>query len=208
MKSRVSFRCAVVLILCASTQFACDSSGNRQIIPKPGPNRFKVKFETTKGDFVVSVRREWSPYGADRFCELVNSGFYDDCAFFRVLKSGRIAQFGISGDPAVSKKWHDRTLPDDLVRESNGRGYLSFAKIGAHSRTTQIFINFGDNSDLDDQGFSPFGRLTEGIEVVDSIYSGYREEPNQLRIEKEGNAYLHRAFPKLDYIKKVTIVEE
>ena len=208
--SRVSYSSAIVLLLSVSVQVGCDTTGSQPEITEPAPGRFRVRFETTKGDFVVAVQREWSPYGVDRFYQLVQLGFYDDCAFFSVLK-GFTVQFGINGDPKVDKQWRDRTLPDDQVRRSNRRGYVCFAKKkdSQHSRSTQIFINYVNNSsDLDPAGFSPFGRVTEGMEVVDSISAEYRQEPIQSRIEKEGNEYLRRAFPKLDYIKKATVVEE
>jgi peptidyl-prolyl cis-trans isomerase A (cyclophilin A) len=176
--------------------------------PDPPPAIFKVRFETTKGDFVVGVNRTWSPHGADRFYELVRSGFYDDCAFFRVLRN-QIVQFGISGDPAAARKWSRRTIPDDPSAQSNRRATIAFAKTEApNSRTTQLFINLADNAEYDAQGFTPFGKVIEGMEVVDSINAEYREEPMQSRIEDEGNAYLRRVFPRLDYVKKATVVEQ
>jgi peptidyl-prolyl cis-trans isomerase A (cyclophilin A) len=177
------------------------------------PEKFQAKFETTKGDFVIEVNRSWSPHGADRFYNLVKSGFFDGCAFFRVIE-GFMAQFGINGDPEVQKKWRDANIPDDRVVESNKRGYVTFAKSAMpNSRSTQIFINFGDNSRLDRDGFSPFGRVTSGMDVVDSLYNGYGEGfpggrgPDQGRIQSQGNKYLNADFPKLDSIKKATIVE-
>ena len=198
-----------LFILSTWGQLACDSAGNPQAPSAPAPEHFRVRFETTKGDFIVAVSRDWSPRGADRFYELVKSGFYDGCAFFRVVK-GVLVQFGINGDPAVTKKWRGRSIPDDLARNSNHRGYLSFAKSTApNSRSTQVFVNCNDNSaDLDVQGFSPFGRVIEGMEVVDSINAEYRGEPDQARIEVVGNEYLQRAFPRLDYVKKAVILEE
>ena len=169
------------------------------------PDQFKVRFETTKGDFVLEVLRFWSPRGADRFYNLVTSGYFTDTAFFRVL-DGFVAQFGIHGDPKVSKGWSSATIQDDEVKQRNQRGTIVFAKTGlSNSRSVQFFINFKDNFGLDRQGFSPFGRVVEGMEVVDSLHSGYGESPAQGRIQQEGNVYLKRAFPNLDYIKRVVV---
>ena len=178
------------------------------------PESYRVKMETTKGTFYIDVTRSWSPNGADRFYELVNSGFYNNCAFFRVIE-GFMAQVGINGTPATQAKWRDRTIQDDPVAKSNLRGYVSFAKTGApNSRTTQIFINFGDNRRLDGFGFAPFGVISrKGMKVVDALYSGYGEGapsgrgPSQQRIQLEGNQYLKQDFPRLDYITKATIVK-
>lgn len=177
------------------------------------PEEFRVRFETTEGDFVVEVVREWAPRGADRFYNLVKIGFYDDVAFFRVL-DGFVAQFGIHGDPAVNRAWSGTAFPDDPVVESNTRGTLTFATAGPDTRTTQLFINFGDNSNLDRMGFAPFGRVVEGMDVVDSIYSGYGEGaprgrgPDQSRAEAMGNEYFRESFEKLDYIERARLVEQ
>ncbi len=158
-----------------------------------------MKFDTSKGAFVVEVNRAWSPNGADRFYNLVKNGFYDDTRFFRVIP-GFMVQFGINGDPAVSAPWRDARIPDDKVTQSNKRGYITFATSGPNSRTSQVFINFGDNAGLDGQGFSPFGRVTSGMNVVDALHAGYGEGapsgrgPNQGKIQTEGNAYLTREF--------------
>jgi peptidyl-prolyl cis-trans isomerase A (cyclophilin A) len=181
---------------------------------EPVPDSFRVKFETSKGDFVVQVTPAWAPRGAQRFQELVKSGFYDECRFFRVIE-GFMAQFGLNGNPTVQAKWRYKTLKDDSVVQSNIRGYVTYAKTGQpNSRGTQIFINFGDNARLDRDGFAPFGVVTEGMDVVEKLYSGYGEGfpggrgPNQGQIQAEGNAYLNKDFPKLDYIKKATIIED
>lgn len=179
------------------------------------PETYRVKMETTKGTFYIDVNRSWCPNGADQFYNLVNSGFYTDCAFFRVIE-GFMAQVGINGSPDTQKKWRDQTIQDDPVTKSNLRGYVSFAKTGApHSRTTQIFINFGDNRRLDKYGFAPFGSISaKGMKVVDALYSGYGEGapagrgPSQGRIQQEGNQYLKQDFPRLDYITKATIVQK
>jgi len=176
------------------------------------PDKFQAKFDTTKGEFIIEVTRDWAPIGADRFYNLVKNGYYDNCRFFRVIKNF-MAQFGIHGDPRVSAAWRGAQIKDDPVKESNKRGYVSYAMAGPDTRTTQLFINFGNNSGLDRQGFSAFGKVTKGMDVVDSIYDEYGEGapsgkgPEQTRIHREGNAYLEKSFPKLDYIKSATIVE-
>jgi peptidyl-prolyl cis-trans isomerase A (cyclophilin A) len=175
------------------------------------PDTYKVKFTTTQGDFVVEVTRAWAPLGADRFYNLVKNGFYTDASFFRVI-SGFMVQFGLSAKPAISAVWSRAPLPDDPVTQSNKRGYITFATAGPNSRTTQVFINFGDNSRLDSEGFAPFGQVTEGMGVVDKLYSGYGEGapqgsgPDQSQIEAKGKAYLDADFPKLDSIKSAVIV--
>ena len=176
-------------------------------LTEKSPDTFKADFELGNGKhFVIEVQRAWSPHGADRFYNLVKGGFYDEARFFRVVPNFMV-QFGINADPAVSSQWRSASFPDDPTKESNKRGFVTFAKTGApNSRTTQIFINFGDNSFLDPQGFSPFGRVVSGIETVDAIYSGDRERPDQGQIQSRGNAYLSQMFPKLDYVKKATIV--
>ena len=170
------------------------------------PAKFKAQFETTKGIFVVDVTRAWSPNGADRFYNLVKNGFFDGTKFFRVLP-GFMAQFGIHGDPTISAKWQRANIADDKVLESNKRGFVTFATAGPNTRTTQLFINFGDNSRLDGDGFSPFGKVSKGMEVVDKIFSGYGEQPSQGQISMEGNKYLETNWPKLDSIKKATLLK-
>jgi len=176
------------------------------------PALFKATFETNKGDFIVEVHREWAPNGADRFYNLVKNGYYDEVRFFRVL-SGFMAQFGIHGDPKVSATWRDERIQDDPVKESNTRGFITYATAGPNTRTTQLFINYGNNAGLDRQGFAPFGRVATGMEVVDQLYAEYGEGaphgagPNQAQLQREGNTYLSSRFPKLDYIKKATILE-
>jgi len=169
------------------------------------PATFNVTFDTTKGPVVVEVHRDWAPIGADRFYELVKSGFFDGCRFFRVVPNF-VVQFGIAGDPAVTRKWKDANLVDDPVLRHNVRGTLVYAKTGApNSRTTQLFINLVDNSRLDADGFAPFATITSGMDAVDAIYAGYGEAPQQPLIESQGNAYLQPQFPKLDYVRKATI---
>jgi peptidyl-prolyl cis-trans isomerase A (cyclophilin A) len=176
------------------------------------PARYRVRFETTKGPFVVEVTRSWAPRGADRFYNLVRAGYYDDVAFFRVIQ-GFMVQFGINGDPRVNAVWQEARIPDDPVTQSNSRGMITFATAGPGTRTTQVFINFRDNSGLDGQGFAPFGKVVEGLSVVDSLYSGYGEGaprgmgPSQGRAQSEGNAYLKGSFPKMDFVKTARVVK-
>ncbi len=176
------------------------------------PSAYSVSLETTEGEIVIDVQRAWAPAGADRFYELVKSGFFTDVAFFRVI-DGFMAQTGIHGDPATAAQWRDRRIPDDAVRESNTRGAVSFAMAGPGSRTTQFFINLVDNQRLDGMGFAPFGRVRD-MSTVDRLYSGYGEGaprgqgPDQARIQREGNAYLRAAFPELDYIRSARVVDE
>ena len=181
--------------------------------PKPDsvPEKFLVKFETSKGDVVIAVNRAWSPNGAARFYDAVQAGFYNECRFFRVVP-GFMVQWGINGDPEVQSKWRKAEITDDKVPAkdlaSNTRGYITFAKSGKpNSRTTQLFINYGDNARLDEMGFTPFGQVVQGMEIVDKINSKHRERPDQGAIQEEGNAYLKAEFPDLDFIKKATIVE-
>ena len=160
---------------------------------------------------MVQVNREWAPLGADRFYNLVKNGFYDDVRFFRVIQSPKpfMVQFGINGNPAVMAIWRNVTLQDDPVKQSNKRGFISFANTGQpNSRGTQVFINFGDNSFLDSQRFAPFGQVIQGMDdVVDKLFADYAGKPQEqfIRIQNEGNAFLNKEFPKLDFIKKATI---
>lgn len=172
---------------------------------------FVVSFETTRGSFEVTVHPEWAPLGAERVRELVNDGFFEGARFFRVI-SGFMVQFGLSGDPERDEKWRGQPLEDDPVTQSNQRGRLTFATAGPNSRTTQLFINFADNAALDQQGFSPVGEVTKGMEeVVDQLYAQYGEGhpqgrgPSQMKIRMEGNAYLEANFPELDHIKSARI---
>ena len=181
------------------------------VMTQTAPDTFRVTFETTAGDFVVEARRDWAPRGVDRFYNLVREGFFEGVRFFRVI-DGFMAQFGIAGDPEVATAWREARIPDDPVEASNTRGRVSFATSGPGSRTTQLFINYGDNSRLDDMGFSPIGEVVEGMDVVDSLHSGYGEGaprgrgPEQGRISREGNAYLESDFPELDWIRHAVIL--
>jgi len=178
----------------------------------PAPDLYKVNFDTSKGAIVVEVHRDWAPNGADHLYELVKAGFYDGDRFFRVVR-GFMVQFGINGDPATQRTWAAINIPDDRPTQANARGTLTYAATGMpNSRSTQLFINFKDNSEsLNPQGFAPLGQVIEGMDVVDDIYAGYGEMapngpgPDTTQLQIEGNAYLTAKFPHLDYIKKATI---
>jgi peptidyl-prolyl cis-trans isomerase A (cyclophilin A) len=185
---------------------ATDSKSEIQQVAGSDQQPFLVRLETSTGDVLIEVHPEWAPRGAKRFRELVEAGFYDDCRFFRVLE-GFMAQVGMNGDPAINGPWEKRQIRDDPVIQSNKRGYVTFATSGPDRRTTQFFINTADNSTLDRKGFSPFGKVIEGQDCVDALYNGYKEEPQQDRISRRGNAYLKSEFPKLDYIVRATIEE-
>jgi len=176
------------------------------------PAVFLTRFETSKGPFVIETHRSWAPRGADRFYQLVRSGFYDNTRFFRVVTSFMV-QFGVHGDPEVNAAWESLTIPDDSVTQSNTRGFVSFAMASApNTRTTQVFINLIDNTQLDGMGFAPFGQVVEGMSVIDSLYADYGDGPpsgfgpDQMRLMREGNSYLEREFPKLDFIRTARIV--
>lgn len=180
------------------------------LLKAKAPAEYDVKFMTTAGDFTIKVTRAWAPLGADRFYNLVRHHFYDGAAFFRVLP-GFMAQFGLSAYPEVSKAWEPADIKDDPVVQSNHRGFVSFAMAGPNTRTTQVFINFGNNERLDQSGFSAFGMVTDGMDVVDKLYSGYGEGapdgrgPDQSMIGNRGRAYLEKGFPKLDTVKTATL---
>lgn len=171
------------------------------------PDVYEVKFTTTKGDFVIEVTRAWAPQGADRFYNLVKNHFYDNASFFRVVP-GFVVQFGLTGSPAVNKAWTNANIKDDPVTQKNLPGTITYAMAGPNTRTTQVFINFSDNSRLDPQGFAPFGKVTSGMEVVKQLYGGYADEPtsHQEEITNQGKPYLDKNFPKLDSIKMATII--
>ncbi len=206
--SRYLFLAIAAALLCGCSPQSGPGSGPAKL--EHAPDVYKVKFETSKGDFVVQVNKAWAPIGAERFFQLVQSGFYDKARFFRVVPRFMV-QFGINADPKVSMLWQNRVISDDPVKQSNTRGKITFATRGANTRTTQVFINFADNARLDNSGFSPFGEVLSGMEVVDSLYSGYGEVaprgngPRSELMQTQGNEYLERDFPRLDYIKKATI---
>lgn len=206
--------CTVTLI-CAAQQAG---GPNKEKLMNPAaanekaPDKYQAKFDTSKGSFVIEVTRAWAPNGADRFYNLVKNGYFDGCRFFRVVADFMV-QFGMNGDPKINAVWSQARIPDDPVKQSNTRGFITFAMAGPNTRTTQVFINYGDNSRLDKSNFAAFGKVIEGMKVVDSIYSGYGDFPSfggkgpdaQL-IYTQGNAYLDKAFPKLDSIKSAVIV--
>ena len=210
---------ARLITLCATLSLAtlaAPAPGHAATLANPAalnekaPADFKAKFDTSKGTFVIEVHRDWAPNGADRFYNLVKNGFFDNARFFRVI-SGFMVQFGINGDPKVAAAWQDANIKDDPVKQSNQRGFVTFATAGPNTRTTQVFINFDDNSALNGQGFAPFGQVVSGMDVVDQLFSGYGEGspngegPEQGRLQSQGNAYLAKDFPKLDFIRKATI---
>jgi peptidyl-prolyl cis-trans isomerase A (cyclophilin A) len=215
MKARVCavIVCTVMMVAIAALAGAQPTAAlkNPASLTETAPAVFKARFDTSAGAFVIEVHRDWAPLGADRFYNLVKNGFYDDCRFFRVI-AGFMVQFGINGDPALSSVWRSAQIGIDPVKESNKRGYISYAMAGPPTtRTTQVFINFGDNARLDQSGFAPFGKVLTGMDVVEKLYSGYGEGapsgqgPAQGRVQQEGNPYMIKDFPKLDFIKKATI---
>jgi peptidyl-prolyl cis-trans isomerase A (cyclophilin A) len=216
-------RCGAALGIFALSAAALSSSASGQGVDRralldksqsaePAPETFRVRFETSRGPFVMEAHRAWSPWGVDRFYYLVRHGFYNDTRFFRVL-DGFIAQFGISGDLKIAAAWAQRIVPDDTVKhQSNLRGRVAFGSRGPHTRTTQLFINYRDNTNLD-AGSAPIGEIIEGMNVVDSLWKGYGDAPpggtgpDQQRIIAEGEQYLAKEFPKLDQVKKARLVK-
>ncbi len=206
-------RSSLLLLAAFAGLFSCSKPAPKSTAIEHSPAQFKVKLQTTKGDVIILVHRDWAPLGADHFYELVKMGYYDNNAFFRVIKNF-VVQFGMNGDPAVNKSWSQITIKDDAPKVPNKTGSVTFAQTGEpNSRTTQIFINIHDNSAvLDPQGFSPFGEVIQGLDLVMNLYSGYGdappqgEGPNQAAIADIGQPYLEEHFPHLDYIKKATIL--
>lgn len=183
-------------------------------LKEKSPESFRVKMDTTKGAFTIEVTRAWAPNGADRFYNLVQGGYFTEIAFFRAI-SGFMCQFGIHGDPTISAAWRDAKIPDDKTgAASNSEGMLTFAMAGPNTRTTQLFINLGDNARLDSMGFPPFGKVVEGMDVVKKLNTEYGEGapggrgPNQGKVQMMGNAYLKKDFPNLDYIKSASVVKD
>ena len=200
----------LALLLAAGPALAQGKLANPAALNEPAPASYKAKFDTSKGVFVIEVTRAWAPQGADRFYNLVKNGFFDNTRFFRVIPNFMV-QFGISGDPALNTKWRVARIPDDKPAQSNTRGMVTFATSGPNARTTQVFINFKNNSRLDALGFAPFGKVVSGMNVVDALNGEYGEGapdgrgPDQMRLQTEGNAYLAKDFPRMDFIKKATI---
>jgi peptidyl-prolyl cis-trans isomerase A (cyclophilin A) len=222
MMARRTLHCAV--LLACLTGFGCTarpSAGEPERRPasdaaetnRAAPENFFVRLDTSKGDILLEIHRDWAPHGADRFYDLVRAGYFDQSRFFRVI-SGKWAQFGINGDPKISKLWRERTIPDDPRRESNVRGTIAFAFAVPNGRTTQLFINLRDNSATHDaEPFVPIGRVVEGMEVADALYADYGESAGggiragkQQPLFDEGNTYLNRDFPRLDFIRETAIV--
>jgi len=203
----VTRRRVFAILLCLPIA-ACKKPAPKVVVPEV----YRVKFETSQGDFVVEVTRAWAPRGADRFHELVRMRYFDESRFFRVLQ-GFIAQFGVHRDFKVHDVWRTLFIPDDPRQQKNLRGTLSFAQSGPSTRATEVFINLADNSMLDDQGFVPFGKVVEGMDIVDKFYSGYGEmrpigkEIDPGRVEEEANEYLTQRFPKLDYVKRARFAQ-
>ncbi len=223
MKS--SFSKILFLAFLSITFLAACASGKQaareQILLNPeldfwkavAPAVFKARIQTTQGDFVIEAHRHWAPIGVDRFYNLVRAGFFDDSRFYRI-RAGFITQFGLPGNPEITRIWKDRSMPDDPVQQSNKRGFVAYAMTGPDTRTTQLYINMADNSRLDAGGFAPIGRVVEGMAVVDSLYSGYDEDAGggmrggkQGKILQFGNAHLDKEFPKLDRLEKAFIME-
>ena len=198
---------AVALALGAAVAAAPEKLMDPAKLSETAPATYKAKFETTKGIFVIEVHRDWAPNGADRFYNLVKAGYFDEVKFFRVVP-GFVVQFGIHGDPSIASKWLKSNIQDDPVKESNKKGYLTFAMSSApNSRSVQMFINLRDNTGLDAKGFAPLGKVISGMDIVEKLYDGYGEGLTQLqgRIAAEGNPFLEKNYPQLDGIKKATI---
>jgi peptidyl-prolyl cis-trans isomerase A (cyclophilin A) len=204
---------ALAVVACGGGEQGAEAPENPLLYPaapqmnEQAPATYRARFDTSEGAFVVEVHRDWAPVGADRFYNLVRHGYYDGVRFFRVIPDFMV-QFGMHGDPLVTAQWRAAPIQDDPVAQSNTRGRVTFAMTSQpNSRTTQVFINYGNNVDLDAMGFAPVGEVVEGMEVVDRIFSGYGEQPNQGLIQAEGNEYLEDQFPDLDYVEQATIVQ-
>jgi peptidyl-prolyl cis-trans isomerase A (cyclophilin A) len=204
--TRVLTALALATLIAPAVLIAQDKPSlmNPASLKEQAPATYKARFDTSAGAFVVTVTRAWAPNGADRFYNLVKNGFFDGTRFFRVVPNFMV-QWGIQGDPDVQRNWANANIPDDPVKQTNNRGFITFATRGPNTRTTQVFINFKSNAFLDKQGFAPFGEVTEGMAVVDKINAEYGENPNQGSIQSQGNAYLNKQFPNLTFVKKATI---
>ncbi|MDZ7778748.1 MAG: peptidylprolyl isomerase [Gemmatimonadota bacterium] len=208
---------AIVALACSGEADTSDAQRPNPLLrperfDERAPETFRARFETSAGDFVVEVHRAWAPLGADRFYNLVKSGFFDDTRVYRVV-DGFVAQFGLNGDPYVNQAWKTEYLVDDPVVRENTRGRVTFAKGGRHTRTTEVFINLADNPQLDENHFAPVGEVVEGMDVVDRFHDGYGdgpprgEGPYQAMVEARGNAYLDQEFPDLTRIVSATLVD-
>ena len=216
-KTRTVTLTALVILAAAAVGIRAEQAAVKKSLLVPAafketaPDTYNVKFDTSIGEFVIKVTRAWAPNGADRFFNLVKNGFYDEARFFRAVPNFMV-QFGLHAVPGITKMWQTARIPPDKVTQSNKKGFITFAMGGTpDTRTTQVFINFRNNTNLDSIGFAPFGQVVSGIEVVDKIYTGYGEGapsgggPPQARVAAEGNAYLIKSFPKLDFIKTATV---
>jgi len=207
---RLTAGTVALLAALASPALAQGNLSNPVALKEQAPAAYKARFTCTTNTPLEVSNRAWAPQGADRFYNLVKNGFYDNVRFFRVI-SGFMVQFGINGDPALSAKWREARIQDDKVVQSNKRGFITYAMAGPNTRTSQVFINFADNANLDSMGFAPFGQVIQGMDVVDKLYAEYGEGaprgrgPDQGRIQTEGNAYLNKDFPRMDFVKKATI---
>lgn len=215
MKRALSWGLSVACMAWGVSAHAFPASGHPAMLDptkatEKSPASFRAKFETTKGDIVFECTRDWAPNGVDRFYNLVKIGFFDDVAFFRVVKAF-VVQWGIHGDPKVSAVWSDANLPPDTPKQSNTRGMLTYAMAGRpDTRSTQLFVNYKDNTSLDAMGFAPICKVAEGMEIADKLFGGYDEKvtDKQGQIQSQGNAYLRATWPDLDYVKTATIVGE
>ena len=200
---------AALLVAAAPAIPAQSKLSDPSQLTETAPDVYRARFETSKGAFVIEVNRAWAPLGADRFYNLVKNGFYDGTRFFRV-RPGFVVQWGLNGDPAVQSAWRRANLQDDPRVKSNRRGFVTFAKESLpHTRSTQIFINYADNDHLDAEGFVPFGQVVSGMQIAERFFAPPRDkEPDQRRILTQGNEYLQKEFPQLDFVKKATIVPD
>jgi len=201
----------LLLCGCSETTGTKSAAPAKSARPVHAPDIYRVNLDTSKGAVVVEVTRDWAPRGADRFFELVQAGYYDGDRFYRVVPRF-VAQFGINGDPKVAQLWSSLRILDDPVKQKNRKGTLTFASSGPAARTTQVFVNMRDNLSLDREGFAPFGRVVSGMDVLERLYGGYGDipprgsGPDGVEIERQGNVYLENHFPRLDYIRKATIL--
>lgn len=212
VRNRILLLTAPLLLLAACSETKQPAKeAPKKAVSDHAPDLFKAKFETSKGDFMVEVHRDWAPHGADRFYNLIEEDFFKDVRFHRVVRD-YIVQWGINGNPALSRLWSNRYIPDDPSKEKNKRGTITFATRGPVTRSTQVFINLRDNSALDKSGFVPFGNVAEGMDVVEGLYKSYGDAPprgtgpDPTQVELQGNKYLEDKFPRLDYIKRVSLL--
>src|SRR5689334_19989805 len=207
---RIALLLSLTLVLGACNPEPAKAPESKPKVSEKAPDMFTVNLDTSKGPVAIEVHRDWAPIGADHFYNLIKTGFYDDTRFFRVVRNF-VVQFGLNGDPKVNRLWSNASLPDDPVREHNVKGTVTYAKLGPNSRSTQLFINLKDNRVLDKDGFAPIGKVITGMDVVESLYNSYGDMPprgqgpDPAKIETQGAEYLANHFPRLDFIKKVTI---